>query len=91
MIIFLIISEVIYVASLLPWLIMFGLSFMSFDAGFGFANIAFVGGIALYPLAVIICSILGWVYRLRKKRIAIIIHCIPMIWIISFLLLIGWQ
>ncbi|KAB7668424.1 hypothetical protein [Bacillus sp. B1-b2] len=69
MIIFLIISEVIYVASLLPWLIVFGLSFMSFDNGVGFTNIAFVGGIGLYPVAVLICSILGWVYRLRKTRI----------------------
>lgn len=89
MIVFLIISQVIYMVSLLPWLVVFGLSFMSFDAGFGFYNIAFVGGIAAYPLAMVACTILAWVFRLRNKRVAVIINCIPLLWLIGFLLLIA--
>ncbi|EAR67903.1 hypothetical protein B14911_14102 [Bacillus sp. NRRL B-14911] len=85
--IFLIISQLIYVICLIPWFPIWGLSFMSFDSGIALGNSAFVIGIGLYPVAVIVCSILGWVLRGRNKRLAIIFNSVPMIWIIGFGLL----
>ena len=78
--IFLVISQIIYLISFLPWLLVFGMSFMSFDQGFGLWNISFVGGIALYPVAVLVGAILGWVLRTRNQRAAIIVNLVPLLW-----------
>lgn len=80
---FLILSQILYVLCLIPWLVIWGLSFMSFDNGFSWANITFVLSISLYPVAVILCSLLAWALRIRKKRAAIIINLIPMIWVVG--------
>ncbi|MHC0039743.1 hypothetical protein [Pseudoneobacillus sp. C159] len=82
---YLIISQVLYTISLIPWLAIWGLSFMSFDSGFNVFNVSFVLAITLYPVAIIICSILSWVFKTRKRRFAIVINLIPLLWIISFL------
>jgi hypothetical protein len=84
---YLIISQLIYIICLIPWFPIWGLSFMSFDNGIALGNSAFVIGIGLYPIAVIICSILGWLLRGRKKGLAIAFNSIPMIWIVSIGLL----
>ncbi|GKU80641.1 hypothetical protein [Niallia sp. NCCP-28] len=80
---YLVISQILYAVCLLPWLVVFGMSFMSFDQGISFANSAFVIGIGVYPLFVIICSIYAWIYRKRKKKLAIIVNFLPMLWIIG--------
>lgn len=79
---FLIISQIFYLICIVPWLPIFLLSFMSFDAGFTLYNVAFVSVIGFYPIAVIICSIIAWFLRLRKKNVAIIINLVPMLWIL---------
>jgi len=81
--IFLIISQFVYAVCLLPWFIIFGLSFMSFDNGINWGNSAFVIGIGAYPIFVIICSAVAWILRKRKKTFAIIVNLIPMVWIIG--------
>jgi hypothetical protein len=85
--IYLIISQLIYAICLIPWFPIWGLSFMSFDNGIALGNSAFVIGIGLYPVAVIICSILGWLLQRRNKMLAIIFNSVPMLWIIGFVLL----
>ncbi|MFD2446952.1 hypothetical protein ACFSO7_23725 [Bacillus sp. CGMCC 1.16607] len=79
---FLVISQILYLICTLPWLIIWGLSFMSFDNGIGLGNVTFVLSIGLYPIAVIICSIIAWILHVRKRRVAIIVNLIPMLWII---------
>jgi hypothetical protein len=81
---YLIISQVLYALSLVPWFAIWGLSFMSFDSGVNVYNISFVLAITLYPVAVIIGSILAWVFRKKKKRFALIINLIPLLWIFTF-------
>jgi hypothetical protein len=81
---YLIISQVLYLLSLIPWFVIWGLSFMSFDSGINLSNVSFVLAISSYPFAVIICSILAWFFIVKKKRFAIIINLIPMLWIIGF-------
>ncbi|EFM08547.1 conserved hypothetical protein [Paenibacillus curdlanolyticus YK9] len=83
--IFLAISQIIYVISFLPWLLIFGMSFMSFDQGFSVWNLSFVGGIAIYPVAVLLGSILGWVLHKRNKRAAVIWNLVPMLWVVGII------
>lgn len=88
---FLIIIQILYVLSLLPWFVIWGMSFMSFDAGIGFYNTLFVAVITLYPVAIIVSSIFAWVYRLKRRRLAIILNLVPMVWVISFTLFMLWN
>lgn len=80
---YLIISQIIYAFTLIPWFVIWGLSFMSFDSGVNLANSSFVIVITLYPIVVIIGTILSWFFRVKKKRFAIIINLIPVLWIIG--------
>jgi hypothetical protein len=82
---FLIISQIFYLISLIPWFVIWAMSFMSFDGGVTFSNGVFVLVITLYPISVIVCSILSWVFRVKDQRLSLIFDLIPMIWVISFL------
>ena len=82
--IYLVIIQVIYLLCLIPWLPIWGLSFMSFDGGFSFYNILFVLIVSLYPVAFIVCTILSWIFRNKRKKTAIIINLIPIIWVAAF-------
>lgn len=82
---YLIISQAFYLLSFVPWFVIWGLSFMSFDSGVNPYNSMFVLVITLYPFAVIIGSLSAWIFRVKKKRLAIMMNLIPMIWIIAFL------
>jgi hypothetical protein len=81
---YLIISQILYGLSLAPWFVIWGLSFMSFDNGVNGYNVTFVLIISLYPVAVLTCSILAWVFRVKKRRFALMINLFPLLWIISF-------
>jgi hypothetical protein len=82
---YLIITQILYVISLFPWFVIWGLSFMSFDSGVNAYNVSFVLVISLYPVAVVLGSILAWIFRLKKKRFAFIINLLPCLWIVSFI------
>ena len=82
---YLIISQVLYILSFVPWFVIWGLSFMTFDSGVNLYNALFVLVITLYPVAVVTGSISAWIFRVKKKRLAIMMNLIPMIWIIAFL------
>ncbi|WP_391560828.1 hypothetical protein [Robertmurraya sp.] len=88
---FLIITQILYVLSLLPWFVIWGMSFMSFDAGIGFYNSLFVLIITLYPVAVIVSSILSWVFHRKRKKLSVILNLIPMVWVIAFAVLMLWN
>lgn len=85
--IYLVISQIIYVLTLLPWFLAFIMTPMAFDNGFSAANISFVTIIAIYPIAVIVCSILGWKLRHKHKKAAAWVNGIPGLWILATLLL----
>lgn len=82
---YLIISQILYVLLLGPWYVIWGLSFMSFDSGLNAANVSFILVISMYPVTVIIGSILAWFFRKKKKRFAILINLLPTLWIIAFI------
>ncbi|GLX70317.1 hypothetical protein [Paenibacillus glycanilyticus] len=78
---YLVISQIIYLLFLIPWLFTFGMSFFAFDNGFSAWNILFVIGIAVYPLFMITSSIVAWTLHRRHKQAAIITNCVPMLWV----------
>ncbi|MDR7074048.1 hypothetical protein J2X07_003038 [Fictibacillus barbaricus] len=86
--VFLIISQILYLLCIIPWLAVWGLSFMSFDNGIALWNSAFVILISLYPIAVILCSIFAWRIVKHNSRTALIVGLVPMLWIVSLGLLI---
>ncbi|MGI8387427.1 hypothetical protein [Robertmurraya sp. P23] len=88
---FLIITQILYVLSLLPWFVIWGMSFMSFDAGIGFYNSLFVIIITLYPVAVIVSSILSWVFHRKRKKLSVILNLVPMVWVIAFAVFMLWN
>ncbi|AYA78303.1 hypothetical protein DOE78_24465 [Bacillus sp. Y1] len=88
---FLMITQILYVLSLLPWFVIWGMSFMSFDAGIGFYNSLFVLIITLYPVAVIVSSILSWVFHRKRKKLSVILNLIPMVWVIAFAVFMLWN
>lgn len=78
---YLVISQIIYVLALIPWLFTFGVSFFAFDSGFSVGSVLFVVVIGVYPIFMITSSIVAWCIHKRYKRAAIITNCVPMLWI----------
>lgn len=81
--IFLIIFQVIYVLALIPWLIMTLVSPMIFDAGVTAARVSIVGILVAYPIVAVICSILAWRLRLKRKLVSLLVNLIPFLWVIA--------
>lgn len=82
---YLIISQILFLVSLLPWYVIWMMSFMSFDSGVGVGNSAFVMAITLYPVAIILCSLIAWKIRGSKRRAAVLINLIPLLWVVVFI------
>lgn len=65
--IWLIVSQVLALASLVVWLLMVGLSVMSFDSGVTQEAWNFVIAVWLYPIWPIVFTITAWIAYWRKK------------------------
>ena len=83
----LLVSQVLALLSLLPWLVIAGLSVMAFDAGYSTEAAVFVGTIWAYPLLPLVCSIVAWVcYVKHRMRGAVIVTSIPMLIVLPLML-----
>lgn len=80
---YLILTQALYALFAVPWLGVWGLSFMGFDAGFSWPAVAIVLAIGLYPVASLISCILAWVLRKRKPRAAVWLNLVPMLWVLG--------
>jgi hypothetical protein len=79
--IWLIVSQVLYLLALLPWLIMAGFAFMMFDSGFSVKALLFASGIWTYPLVALSCAILAWLlYGWGNTTGALVATSVPMLW-----------
>src|SRR5512140_711922 len=65
--IWLIISQLLALASLVFWLLMAGLSVMAFDSGVSAQAWAFVIAVWSYPIWPIVFTIAAWIAYARKK------------------------
>ncbi|NOT04236.1 MAG: hypothetical protein HOP27_06515 [Anaerolineales bacterium] len=90
LLIWMIVSQLLAVASLFIWLVMAGLSVMAFDAGETPAAWAFVITIWSYPIFPLGLSIGAWVaYARRKNKLAAILSGLSFAPPILFALLLG--
>jgi hypothetical protein len=89
---YLISIQAFYLISLIPWFLIWGLSFMVFDNGISAWGVSIMVIVSLYPVAVIICSILSWLFREKLKSLTIFfISSIPLLWVITFCaILVGY-
>lgn len=87
----LVVSQLGYMLSLLPWLAMAGLSVMAFDTPGSTANWQpwlLVSMIWSYPIIALGCSVAAWVFFARKRgTAACIATSAPLLLIVPFLLL----
>jgi hypothetical protein len=79
---YLISTQIFYVMCLVPWFLIWGITFMGFANGINWFGVMVTGGIGLYPIAIIVCSILAWKFRIRRKRTASIVNLVPILWIL---------
>lgn len=90
LLIWMIVSQIIAVLSLVPWLLMAGLSVMAFDQGSTPEAWTIVIAVWSYPILPIILVIAAWsAYRRRKNSVAAVLSglsfapplvCIAFIW-----------
>jgi hypothetical protein len=74
LLIWLIVSQVLAVASLLLWLVVAGVSVMAFDSGESVQAWAFVITVWSYPIFPILMAIGAWIaYARRKNRLSAIL------------------
>ncbi|MEK3732080.1 hypothetical protein MKX64_06450 [Paenibacillus sp. FSL M8-0334] len=86
---FLFISQSIYALMLVPWFIVWGVSFMVFDSGYSLWGVGIMIMVTLYPIAVAVCSLLSWIYVKKMRPLSIVaINLVPSIWIMAFALII---
>ena len=88
--IWLILSQVLAVASLFFWLVMAGLSVMAFDSGVTQEAWNFVIAVWLYPVWPILFAIAAWIAYARKKdKLAAVLTTLTFIPILVSMLIIA--
>ncbi|MEW5983800.1 MAG: hypothetical protein AB1806_15725 [Acidobacteriota bacterium] len=81
--VWLILSQALYILSLLPWLVAAGLAVMAFDAPEStrmWQPWLFVGVVWSYPLWLLACGAAAWVlYARGRHRVAIVATSVPLL------------
>lgn len=81
---FLIISQIFYVLLGVLWFVFWAMSVMMFDAGVTTSAAIIFGILSLYPVAVIVCGVLAWLfYRKKRRRAALYVNLVPMLWVVA--------
>jgi hypothetical protein len=85
----LILSQLLYLLLLLPWFIISGMSLLAFDAGVNAYNLTFVIVIWSYPLWPLLFSIRAWVAYARKNyKMSLVWTTVPLALILLVVVLI---
>lgn len=85
--IWLIVSQILALASLFFWLLMAGLSVMAFDAGVTAEAWTFVIAVWSYPLWPLFFAITSWIaYALRRDRLAAVLTTLTFLPVLVLLL-----
>jgi hypothetical protein len=84
LLIWLIVSTLLYVLSLIPWFYILIFSPMAFDAGYTMAAMVFIYLLLAYPVFLIVCVVLAWIfYKFSKDIAAWIMASLPLIVILA--------
>jgi len=91
--IWLLATQVVYLLSLLPWVVMAGLAFMAFDAPGSTARLMpwlFAGSIWAYPILPLASSIAAWLlYSRGRTRGAAIVTTLPIVVVLVIACVLG--
>jgi len=80
LVIWLVLSQLIALASLQVWFVIASLSLSAFDSGYTPAAAIFVGSIWLYPLFPLLCAALAWLsYRDKRDILAASLTSLPIL------------
>lgn len=83
-------SQLLLALSLLPWVVMFGLSAMAFDSGFSAGAWLLVLPIWIYPLLVLGGVIASWVmFSRRRHRAAALWSLGPLLYGVALIVVLG--
>ena len=91
-VIWLIVSQVIGVLAIFPWLLYIGGASLAAVLGTSdrplLANIFYL--VASYPLVLLVCIIAAWIlFRIKKHKTANIVTSIPMIYVVPGVILLA--
>ncbi|MBI3118224.1 MAG: hypothetical protein HYZ00_06045 [Candidatus Hydrogenedentes bacterium] len=76
----LVVSQLLALASLLLWLIAAGFSLMAFDSGFNTTAVIIVVCIWAYPLFPLVCAVCAWLaFRAGRNGLAITLTTLPLL------------
>ena len=90
-VIWLVISQLVSLLSLIPWLVIAGLSVMAFDSGVSTEAVLFVGGIWSYPVIVIGLAITAWIlFAFKKIKAALVVTSLPVVPALGLLVYLGY-
>ena len=88
--VWMIISQLIELLSLAPWLMVAGLSVMAFDSGETPLAWLLVGTVWGYPLLPLVCSILAWIlYASKRRQAAVVVTSLPILIVLLALIIFG--
>lgn len=90
-VVWLLVSQVIGLFPLIPWLIVAPFSLMAFDGGASNEAMTWVGVIWCYPVLPVGASLIAWVlFVFKKDRAALIVTSLPLLVAVPLLGFIGY-
>ncbi len=84
---YLIATQVVYYVALLPWIFFWVMAFIMIMHAPTSQNTILFTLTTLYPIAVIVCTIIAWYFHMNKRSVSIAINFIPAIWLIYYYML----
>lgn len=84
LLVWLIVSTLLYILSLIPWFYIVMFSPMAFDAGYTTSAIVFIYVLLAYPLFLIVCVVLAWIfYKFSKDMAAWVMTILPLVAVLT--------
>ena len=78
--VWMILTQLLGLLSLIPWFFAAVASVMSYDKGVTFAANLLAAAVWSYPLLPVGCSILAWIlYALKRRRAAVVVTTLPVL------------
>ncbi|RKJ28312.1 hypothetical protein D7X33_42600 [Butyricicoccus sp. 1XD8-22] len=82
--VYFIVTQMVYFLTILPWFLIWGLSLTTFGSGINLDNTLFVLTITVYPVVIVVCSIIAWYFHSKKPIASFFINFIPIIWMFLY-------
>ncbi|HWL24156.1 MAG TPA: hypothetical protein VNR38_10480 [Ureibacillus sp.] len=81
---YLIATQMIYYVTFMFWIVFWGMALTAVLQVSSLQHILFFALTTIYPIAVIVCTIIAWYYHQTNKGLSVSINLIPAIWLIGY-------